>query len=206
RLLEATITACVDHGVTPPSAQATRLAATVRGAYEVCIEHGIGVITDVHGGAGMKAAKFFASCAAMKNEKGGLEEALRFTIEEYSSKKKRIAGLGHRVHNNDPRRDVLWKLADEAGVSGDCVALSRMISGVFQEETGKSLPINVDGVIGAIVADIGLDASMAKTIFIMGRAAGLSAHCYEEMETQPQMRRIDFSKAVYNGPGERNIV
>ena len=199
RLLEAMITACVDHGVTPPSAQATLIASSTRAAYEVAVAHGVGAITDVHGGAGAKAAKFFDEC--LDSYDGQLDKI----IKQYSQQKKRIAGLGHRVHKNDPRRDILWKLADESGISGNRVKLSKEVSLVFNDITGKDLPINVDGVIGAIVADFGLDISAAKAIFIFGRVAGLSAHYYEEISTQPKMRRINFADAEYAGPGERQV-
>lgn len=197
RLIEAMVTACVDHGVTPPSAQATIIASSVRASYEVCISHGVGVITDVHGGAGAKAASFFIECTLSRR-------SLKDFVEDYIKQKKRIPGLGHRIHNNDPRRDVLWQLAKEAGAAGNMVEMSREITGIFTAATGKDLPINVDGVIGAIVADLGLDVSAAKSIFIIGRVAGLSAHHYEE-QTRPPMRQIDFSKAVYKGPAERQV-
>jgi citrate synthase len=199
RLLEAMITACVDHGVTPPSAQATIIASSTRASFEVCIAQGVGAITDVHGGAGTKAAAFFWECT-----ENSRDVSLKSIIEDYARQKKRIPGLGHRVHNNDPRRDVLWNLAIASKVAGANVEMSRNISRVFTEVTGKSLPINVDGVIGAIVADLRLDLSAAKSVFILGRVAGLSAHHYEEL-TRPQMRQISFEDAVYKGPGERAV-
>ena len=72
-----------------------------------------------------------------------------------------------------------------------------MASAAFQTVRGLDLPINVDGVIGAIVADMGLDPRAAKAIFLFGRIAGLSAHYFEEISTQPQMRQVDFGQAVY---------
>lgn len=198
-LLEAMATACVDHGVTPPSAQATLIAASTRAAYEVSVAQGVGVITDVHGGAGTLAAEFFDECLDLYS--GDLEALIR----KYLQDKKRISGLGHRVHGNDPRRDILWRLADESGVSDHRTMLSKEVSRQFHRITGKDLPINVDGVIGAIVADMGLDRTAAKAIFILGRVAGLSAHYYEEINTQPRMRRIDFGQAEYAGPGARPV-
>jgi citryl-CoA lyase len=70
---------------------------------------------------------------------------------------------------------------------------------------GKTLPINVDGVIGAIIADMGLDIDLAKALFVYGRVAGLSAHYFEEISTQKQMRRIDFSAFVYEGKAPRSF-
>ena len=197
RLLEAMVTACVDHGVTPPSAQATIIASSVRAGYEVCIAQGIGAITDVHGGAGAKAALFFRECTQRSTD-------IKTYVEDYQKQKKRVPGLGHRIHKNDPRRDVLWRLAKESGVAGRNVEMSINISRIFTEISGKDLPINVDGVIGAIVADFGLDVSAAKTIFILGRVAGLSAHHYEE-NARIQMRPINFTEAVYTGKSERAV-
>ncbi|MHA2299074.1 MAG: citrate/2-methylcitrate synthase [Candidatus Hodarchaeales archaeon] len=205
-LLESMIVASVDHGVTPPSAQATVIAATVRAAYEVAVAHGVGAITDVHGGAGAKAAKFFQNCLERAKEKKiELPEAVYEVMTEYIRTGKRIQGLGHRIHTSDPRRQVLWDKSEEAGVASDCVKISQIITDVFRRVRGITLPINVDGVIGAIIADMGLDPSLAKAVFIYGRIAGLSAHYFEEIVSQPQMRRINFSDAVYKGKPLRKV-
>lgn len=206
RMLEAMIVASVDHGVTPPSAQATLIAASTRAAYEVAAAHGIGAITDVHGGAGAKAAEFFRGCIEESHGKGlSIEEATRSVMTGYIKAGRRIEGMGHRIHTEDPRRDSLWKLARDTGVAGECVGVSQIAGSVFEQVRGMSLPINVDGVIGAIVADMGLDPALAKALFVYGRLAGLSAHYFEEIATQPQMRRINFADAVYKGKELRDL-
>ena len=204
RMIEAIVVASIDHGVTPPSAQATLIASSVRASFEVAVAQGVGAITDVHGGAGEKAAVFFRSAAALAVEKKiNREEALRAVIRDYVQHGKRIEGMGHRVHTQDPRRDVLWRLADQAGAAGDCVAVSKLAEEALREVRGLSLPINVDGVIGAIIADMGLDPRLAKALFIFGRIMGLSAHFFEEVASQPPMRTINFAQAVYKGVPER---
>lgn len=206
RMLKGMIVASVDHGVTPPSCQATIIAASARAAYEVAVAHGVGAITDVHGGAGAKAARFFSECIARSDKEGiDLAEATRALMAEYVKSGRRIEGMGHRIHTEDPRRDSLWELAQEYGVAGRCVEVSKLTSSIFEEVRGMSLPINVDGVIGAIVGDMGLDPSIAKALFIYGRIAGLSAHYFEEIASQPQMRRINFSEAVYKGKERREF-
>ena len=206
RLIEAMIVASVDHGVTPPSAQATIIAASTRTPFEVAVAHGVGVITDVHGGAGAKAAQFFHECIEKsKKEHIDVSQATRTLMKEYIEKGKRIEGLGHRVHTKDPRRDVLWNLASQAGVAADHVTLSKSFSTLFEQVRGMNLPINVDGVIGGIVADMNLNPAIAKALFIYGRLAGLSAHYFEEISSQQVMRRINFAEAVYLGKGPRSI-
>jgi citrate synthase len=206
-LLEAMAVACVDHGVTPPSAQATMISASTRADYAVSVASGIGAITDVHGGAGRKAALFFAECVSRSKKNGlDLEEATRKVVTEYVRAGRRIEGLGHRIHTQDPRRDVLWKLSEAAGTAAKNVAVSKIVSGVFKEVRGMELPINVDGVIGAIVADMGLNPIIAKVLFIWGRVAGLSAHYFEEILSQPEMRSINFAQAVYKGKLHRELL
>lgn len=204
RMLEAMIVASIDHGVTPPSAQATILVATVRPSYESGLAHGVGAITDVHGGAGQKAAEFFRQCVDLAVKEGiSVEDATFRMMSEYMKQGKRIEGMGHRVHSQDPRRDILWKLAKESKIAGKCVEISKIAGDVLESVRGMSLPINVDGVIGAIIADMGLDPKLAKALFIFGRVCGLSAHYFEEIASQPQMRRINFAEAVYKGPAQR---
>ncbi len=206
RLLESLITACVDHGITPPSAQATLVLASTRANFEVAMSAGLQAITDVHGGAGQKAAGFFLSVAKKAQEENiNLDEATFELIRDTIKAGKRIEGLGHRIHTQDPRRDVLWHLAEEAGYAKECVTISKMVSDVFYRVRGMNLPINVDGVIAAIVADMKLDPKLAKAIFVFGRTAGLTAHYYEEINTQPQMRRLAFDKAVYKGSSIREV-
>lgn len=205
-VLEAMIVASVDHGVTPPSAQVTIIAATVRASYEVAVAQGVSAITDVHGGAGAKAAQFFQKCINLAKEKNiELPEAVHENITNYMRDGKRIQGLGHRFHTRDPRRDVLWIKAKHAGIAAECVEISKIITDIFNRVRGINLPINVDGVIGAIVADMGLNPLIAKAVFIYGRIAGLSAHYFEELASQPQMRRINFSEAVYKGTKIRRL-
>ncbi len=200
RLFESMIVASVDHGVTPPSAQAAVIAASVRASYETAIAHGVGAITDVHGGAGAKAALFFKNAVEKSRTEGlTLKNAVKKQITKAADSGKRIEGMGHRIHTQDPRRDVIWSMAEKAGVDGPAIKISKMIGELFDQIRGLNLPINVDGVIGAVVSDMNLDPRLAKIIFIYGRIAGLSAHYYEEITTQPPMRRINFAQAVYKG-------
>ncbi len=206
RMLEAMIVASVDHGVTPPSAQATIIASSTRAAYEVAVANGVSAITDVHGGAGAKAAQFFSECVSRSaDQRIDLEKATTEVMSEYVRGGRRIEGMGHRIHTNDPRRDVLWRLAADTGIAARNVAVSKIVSKVIKQVRGMDLPVNVDGVIGAIVADMSLAPSLAKALFIWGRVAGLSAHYFEEIASQPKMRRINFAQAVYKGVPYREI-
>ena len=204
RMIEAMIVACVDHGVTPPSIQATRIAASVRSSFPIALASGVGAITDIHGGAGAKASIFYRQCVTRAFEEDlELSQAAETLIREYMHLGNRLEGMGHRVHTLDPRCKALWATANRFDLSGDCMALSKLMPKLFYHVRGMNLPVNVDGVLGAIVADMGLAPDIAKVVFIFGRLAGISAHYFEECANQPLMRPIDFSAAVYRGKETR---
>jgi citrate synthase len=198
RMLEALVVACIDHGLTPPSTQVCRLAASARAPYEVALAQGVGTISDLHGGASGRAAEFFIRHMKKQKESGmDSSDVLEGLMVETLSQGKRIPGLGHRVHTADPRCEVLLSVAEEMGIAAQCVQALKSAPTIFSRVRGASLPINVDGVIGAIVADMGLSAIVATLVFVLGRITGLSAHYFEEVRTFPPMRWIDFSEAVY---------
>jgi citrate synthase len=69
----------------------------------------------------------------------------------------------------------------------------------------KSLPINVDGAIGAILADLGMNPAAFNGIFMIARTPGLIAHILEERTREKPMRRIDPVNHGYDGPPTRSL-
>ena len=69
----------------------------------------------------------------------------------------------------------------------------------------KLLPINVDGAIGAILADLGMDPAAFNGIFMIARTPGLVAHVIEEQTREKPMRRIDPVNHGYDGPAPRSV-
>src|SRR5690606_22334467 len=143
----------------------------------------------------LRAARFFEDEPEVRGT--DIRQAAEALIRERMRSGRRIEGLGHRVHTEDPRRDPLWKLADSLGLAGPATALSKELEDILYRVRGVRLPINVDGVIGALIADMELPPITASAAFILGRTAGLIAHYAEEVTTQQPMRRIDFAHARY---------
>jgi citrate synthase len=206
RMLEALAVAAVDHGVTPPSVQAVRLAASVRAPLECALAAGLCTISRVHGGAGMEAAELFLRAVGAARASG--REPARVLEDLWADRVRageKIPGLGHRIHDEDPRVPALWALADETDTAGDCVRCSKMASEIFSRIAGRPLPVNVDGAIGAVIADMGLPPELAEGVFLLGRVAGLAAHYFEEVSAFPEMRWVPFSEVRYEGPSSRSL-
>ena len=206
KMMDAILTSCIDHGVTPPTAMASRVVASGGVPLPTAVAAGILSIGDAHGGAIEKGAKFLQEgISRMKSNGKTVDEIAKILVTESRERKKRILGFGHRVHTSDPRTKRLFELAEELNVAGNHVSLSKAIEKELEVQTGRKLPINVDGAIAAISSDMGFDWRLGKAFFLLGRVAGLTAHVYEEQTEFKPMRKIFTTECVYDGPDEKDI-
>jgi citrate synthase len=205
-MMDAILTACIDHGVTPPTAIASRIVASGGVPLPTAVAAGILSIGDAHGGAIEKGAKFLQDgISRMKKEGINIDKIAEILVKESITQKKRILGFGHRIHTSDPRTKKLFILADKLKISKEYIALSKAIEKEFEKQIGKKLPINVDGAIAAIASDMGFDWRLGKAFFLIGRVAGLTAHVYEEQTDFKPMRKIFTTDVEYDGPSEKDL-
>jgi len=206
KMIDAILTACIDHGVTPPTAMASRVVASGGVSLPTAVAAGVLSIGDAHGGAIEKGAKFLQEgIFRMKEEGKTPEDMAKILVKESQEQGKRILGFGHRVHTSDPRTKRLFSLAEELRINGNNIALSKAIEVELEKSTGRKLPINVDGAIAAIISDMGFDWRLGKGFFLLGRVAGLTAQVYEEQTEQKPMRKMFDVDCDYDGPDERDI-
>src|SRR5690606_186867 len=94
----------------------------------------------------------------------------------------RHAPRRNRPQPPDPRANLLLKLARERGVGGPHVAMLYALRDTLPGAIGRSLPINVNGPIPAILLDLGWPLAALKGIGLLCRTAGLIGHLTEEAE------------------------
>jgi citrate synthase len=200
RLMDAILVASIDHGATPPSALAARTVASTGATLSAAVAAGIMSINRHHGGAIEDCARQLKAIAdRATRESISLDEAATRTLAAMRETGERMPGFGHRYHTKDPRTARLFELAREADVNGVHMQAARAVEKAFADAK-KALPINVDGAIGAILADLGMNPLAFNGIFMIARTPGLVAHVIEEQTREKPMRRIDPVNHGYDGP------
>jgi citrate synthase len=205
KLIDAILIAVADHGAGAPSCAAARLVASGnRESLSAAVAAGVLAIGDEHGGAGADCMDVIALGTRLANtEKIPIEQGAGRIFDEFRSAKKRLPGLGHRVHRErDPRTEILFNMARQSGLARDGVAFMQALEKVAGDR-GKVLPINIDGALAAILYDLGFPSALGKLLFIIGRVAGLTAEVAEEHSREKAMRvKIPI---VYDGPPPRPL-
>lgn len=204
QLLEAMLICCVDHGLNTPSTHVARSVANCGVPIQSAVAAGISAIGDHHGGAGETLAQVLQ--ALVQDHPAEPPEALaQQVIAHFTGQGQRVPGFGHRFHNPDPRAVLLFDLAEQWGLSGQYTALGKAIEGRLAGQTGRALPINVDGALAVLLSDIGFPWRYARAIFLIARTPGLVAHVDEELERGKPFQFIHPVSENYTGPEERSL-
>lgn len=204
RLLDAVIVSSVDHGTTPPSTLAARTAASTGAPLNAALSAGLLSINEFHGGAIEGCMTILHEVAEREHRGEERAVAAKGVVDRYRKEKMRISGLGHRVHTCDPRARRLIEVAEEEGISGEWVDRLDALSSALVSVTGKTLPVNVDGAIAAILKELGIPPAAANALFMIARVPGLVAHIIEERDRERPMRQIKPDAADYVGPTPRD--
>jgi citrate synthase len=206
KLVDAIFVSSVDHGASPPSVLAARTVASTGSELNAAIASGVLAISRYHGGAieeGMRL--FFTIAERMEEEQKSEQEIARFVLTEMREKGKRASGFGHRIHSQDPRSKKLFELAEELKIVGKHIRIARAVEKELENLLGKSLPINVDGAIAAVLCELGISPEIGNAFFIISRVPGLVAHIHEEWTRMRPMRKIHPQDIAYDGPDEREL-
>jgi citrate synthase len=211
RLLEMALVAAVDHGPHAPSIAIARMATTCGVQLNSAMASAIGVLGDVHGGAGEQCMMLFEQIrrepGSDQNLGGAVDAVLARFVAEHG---KIIPGYGHRFHPVDPRAEPLMNAvrvaAAEGAASGQYVVIGRELEAGIQRRSGRPIPLNIDGATAVVFSELGFEPPLGRGLFILSRSVGILAHAWEQMQQGgrnkgPMPREIPFT---YTGPPPRS--
>jgi citrate synthase len=189
RALSTYLNTVIDHGMNASTFTA-RVIISTRSDVISAVVGAVGALKGpLHGGAPGPALDMVFEIG----EASRAEAVVRRMLERGD----RMMGFGHRVYKvRDPRADVLSQaartLADE-GEAAELHALARAVEETvlrLLEETkpGKRLKTNVEYYTALLLHGIGLPKELFTPTFAIGRVAGWTAHCFEQLEANKLIR------------------
>jgi citrate synthase len=208
RMLNAILVSSLDHGVTPPSTLAARNVATSGAPLKDCVAAGILAFGPHHGGDIESCMRFLDGGLTAVRAGRSFQQAAEALVDDCLKDRQTPPGFGHRFHTRDPRAARLFQMALELELEGEHVRMIRATERVLDarlEQIGHALPVNVDGAIAAISADLGFAYDLGNAIFLISRLPGLIAHSHEERSRQMPMRQIDPKDHTYDGSAARRL-
>lgn len=185
-LFNAALVSLVEHGVTP-NVLATRMTylgapESLQGAVAAGL---LGLGTRFVGtieGSARYLADGLAALDTEPTDDAVRAEAARI-VAGFREQRAHVPGVGHPVHTPvDPRAEALLDLADRLGFPGTAGRLLRAVSAAAEQASGRRLPVNVTGAIGACVVLLGVDWRIARGMGVIARTVGLVGHLREELE------------------------
>lgn len=189
KMLNSMLVSAAEHGIEAPSTFVPRTVASCGTSFSTAIAAGILAVGDKHGGAAEKAAFYLQSEASAKD-----------IVRDALKRKEYLAGFGHKIYKTgDPRVKELFSQAKRNKLSGKYIKKILDIEAELKKQSGKMVPINIDGALGALLCELGFDWRLGKAIFVLARVAGISAHVLEEIKNEKSYRRLSEEDVEYVG-------
>jgi len=181
RMFNAMVVTLVEHGITP-SALVARL--TYLGAPESlqgAVAAGLSGLGTVFVGSIEGSARMLAEAMPTPERQADMTPLAEGIVAAFQSPPRPIPGIGHPVHKPiDPRTLRLFQIARETGFDGPYLRLIQSVSEAAARRSGKQLPVNATGAIGALCCEMGFDWKICRGLGVMARAVGLVGHILEE--------------------------
>lgn len=200
RMFEAALCSLVDHGFVSSHVTAARFIVSGNPSVVAGVAGGI-LAAGPNTLSPESAAEFIENALARHRALGGtVESTAAALVAETIARRERIPGFGHVTHKDeDPRTTTLRALAEELGWVGERVRLYEAIHAEFQRAKGKQLPINADGILAALLGDMGWSPMEMAGLATLASLPGLIAHVVEEIRTGAPHRFIPAEQVVYEG-------
>jgi citryl-CoA lyase len=186
KIFSAILISIIDHGMGTTSSQTTRFVKSGGNPLNTAVGAGVLALGNYHGGAIENAMK---QIKTIKN----VEEF----VTTHITNKKIIFGFGHKIYKDqDPRVIQILKLCKEIDYQSTYIEKILKIEQLIEQQKGKKIILNIDGLIAAILLEMRFDPIIGKGIFIIGRTPGLVAQAVEESKEKP-VRRISEEDIEY---------
>lgn len=195
KLLNAILVAALDPGLEPATGFVPRVVISSGADVTTAVATSMLVLGPRHGGAVTAAMQLFSQVMEQSEQ---TELAVRQTVTEYRKNKQRLPGFGHpKGKQSDERAHALFLVARRSQMSLAALDVALNFETALEEQTGRHLPLNIDGAMAAVLLALGIDPLAGNALYAVARAAGAIAHCVEEARQGNSVRRLRSDQIEY---------
>lgn len=128
-------------------------------------------------------------------------------VDTWLERRGAVPGLGHPMHKAaEPRAVTVRQVATQLGGWNEHGQMLDAIESDLGQRKGRSIPINLAGALGALLADMGFDPIVIGGLGAISYGMALLAHISEEIREGVPLRIIpDALGAHYAGPADREL-
>jgi len=185
KLFNAIAVTLVEHGMTPSSIAARMTIAGAPEALQAAVAAGLCGLGSVFVGSMEHVAGLLEAALPYGKDHAGVDvDGLASRIvDRHRAENRIIPGIGHPIHKPvDPRVPRLFAIAKETGFHGRYVELMKAIQARAEAASGRVLPMNATGAIGALSCELGFPPRIVRGFGVLARAIGLVGHIMEEWQ------------------------
>lgn len=203
RLMDAALCSILEHGLYAPTTYAARIVSS---AAPHSIMPGVAAGALTVGSVTVSpqdTAEIILSVRraveAGATAEGASAGVARGLIESGS----RLPGVGHPLHpEGDPRAGALLQVAERNGLRTELTGYYMLVRECYLAQTGRNLPVNIDGMLGCVLTELGFLPLEMPGIALMSFLPGVIAHCTEEIVSKSLLR---VENADYVGRAARSM-
>tara|TARA_Y100000310_G_scaffold269873_1_gene283373 strand:- start:2487 stop:3203 length:717 start_codon:yes stop_codon:yes gene_type:complete len=189
KIFESMLTISIDHGMGTSSSLTSRFVMSTGNTINVAVGAGVLALGNHHGGAIEKAMEQLSS----------IDDVDDF-VEKSLKEKNVIYGFGHKIYKDaDPRTLQLLDICKNEKFTSMFLDEALAIEKALEAKKGKKICLNVDGVMAAILLEMGFTSDAGRAVFVIARVPGLAAQAVEEKDNEKPVRRVDEEEISYEG-------
>ncbi len=182
-IMDACIVAVAEHGFVPSVQVARMTYASAPESLQGAVSAGLLGCGSVILGSSESTGDLLVDVVADTKNGKSLADAAHDRVQALKDAGAAVPGVGHPLHRvEDPRATALLNLAATLGTEGLHTRALRAVVGAVPEVYGRTFPLNVSGVIPAVLLDVDFPAAAMKGIPLIGRTMSLVAHLLEEQQ------------------------
>lgn len=207
RMFNAMVVTLVEHGITPSALVARMTYLGAPESLQGAVAAGLSGLGTVFVGSMEGAAKMLKEAMPEPDPNADFSALAAAAVESFRQQGRIVPGIGHPFHKPiDPRTPRLKALAQENGFHGPYVQLMEAIATEAGRASGKVLPMNATGAIGALCCEMAFDWKICRGLGVMARAVGLVGHILEETRrpmAEEVWHRIEETATAHLRPADK---